>query len=129
MDISDSIQKLAALYDVTVTRDTVNDVVNAGASAGRAIYLGKFDDLDIELVAFFHELGHVLSEERVCKRGYMMCVLSSEGLAWELGLEIAFENGYHWDYNSKEMKYARRCLMSYVNNDATKLDIAEAQEG
>lgn len=126
--IPTNIQDLAAAYNVSVSRDTVNTTINEGASAGRDIYLGNFDDPDLELVAFFHELGHVLSEERVCKRGCVLNVLSREGLAWELGLGIAFKHGHEWDHKSKEMKYARCHFISYVNNDATKIDIAEAEE-
>jgi len=125
-EIPTSIQELAATYGVSVSRHTVDTVVNEGCSAGRDIYLGKSDDPDLELIAFFHELGHVLSEERVCKRGCALSILSGEGLAWELGLGIAFEHGYEWKYDSKAMKYARRCLVSYINNDATKIDVAEA---
>jgi len=126
-EISANVQELAATYGVGISRDIVNETANEGWSAGRDIHLGEFDDPDLELVAFFHELGHILSEERVCKRGSTLTVLSAEGLAWELGLGIAFEHGYKWKRDSKEMKYARHCLMSYIDNDATKLDIAEAR--
>lgn len=43
-----------------------------------------------------------------------MTKISSEGLAWELGIGIAFENGYEWDYNSKEMVYARNRFKTYI---------------
>ena len=104
---------IAKEYNVTIKRDTKNCEDNQGASAGRDIYLGNFDDTEIETVAFFHELGHILSNEIVCKRGYTMTTISSEGLAWELGLGIAFEHGYEWDYNSHVMKWARDQLRTY----------------
>ena len=107
-------KKIASKYKVKVKRDTLNCDRNHGACAGRQIYLGKFDEEGTEEVAFFHELGHVLSEERVCKRGCVMSKLSGEGLAWELGLGIAHEHGYTWDYYSPEMKWARKQLATYI---------------
>lgn len=76
-------------------------------------------------MAFFHELGHCLSNELVLKRESVMTRLSGEELAWELGLGLAFTHGYTWDYNSKEMKYTRKCFMTHFQSDATKLDIKE----
>ncbi len=61
--------------------------------------------------------------DRVLKRSCTMSKLSGEGAAWELGLGIAFEHGYKWDYYSDEMKWARRQLCSYINgeyDDCTK---------
>jgi len=107
---------IAAKYNVTVKRDMINDSHNRGSSAGKETFLGPFDDPDIEVVAFFHELGHALSDEMVCKRGRVMSKISGEGLAWELGLGIAYEHGYEWDYHSKEMVWARQQLGTYVNN-------------
>jgi len=101
---------------VSVKRDTENCEINEGSCAGKQIFLGQFDDPEIELVAFFHEIGHTLSNERVLKRGRTMCILSGEGLAWELGLGIAYEHGYKWDYHSKPIEYARRRLKTYINN-------------
>jgi len=105
---------IANKYKVSVIRDIKNCGKNYGASAGMDIFLGDFDDPEIELIAFFHELGHALSNKLVCKRGFTMCKLSGEGLAWELGLGIAFEYGYQWDYNSYPMQWARKQLKTYI---------------
>lgn len=110
--ISPRIQALADKYGVKVRRDTVNCSPNTGCFC-MDIALGAFDDPDIELVAFFHELGHFLSPP-VIKRGNFMCRWSQEGLAWELGLAAAFEEGYEWKYQSKEMIWARAQLKTYV---------------
>jgi hypothetical protein len=112
--IPETIRKLAAKYGVKVSRETYECEPNSAASAGENIYLGDFNNEGIELIAFFHELGHALSNERVFKRGRCMSILSAEGTAWELGLGIAYENGYSWDYNSPEIEWARRQLASYV---------------
>ena len=116
MDIPEIIVKLADKYGAIVSRDVVNCPRNQGASSGENIYLGEFDSPSIELVAFFHELGHVLSNSRVCKRGRVFTILSGEGLAWELGLGIAFEEGFLWPQNSSEMKYARAQFATYSHD-------------
>ena len=114
--IQDRILHIAERYSVSVKRDSENCLKNQAACAGRSIFLGVFSDPEIELVAFFHELGHVMANELVLKRGYVMCTLSSEGSAWELGLGIAFMCGYKWDYYSNEMEYDRNQLKTYVKN-------------
>ena len=103
---------IANEYNVSVIRDTENCDDNYGSCAGKEIFLGNFDDPEIELIAFFHELGHTLSST-VCKRGCVMTRISGEGLAWELGLGIAFEHGYEWDYDSHVMKWAREQFATY----------------
>lgn len=111
--IGSDIRKIAKKYNVSVSRDSYNCENNEGACAGKNIYLGEFDNHSIEIVAFFHELGHALSNELVCKRGCTMTRVSSEGLAWELGLGLAFDNGYKWGHDSPEMKYARERFRTY----------------
>jgi hypothetical protein len=115
-DIPKAIQDIAKQFDVTVQRDTVNDCNNNGWSAGSDIYLGSFDDPEIEIVAFFHELGHTQSPKLV-KRTHSLTTISCEGLAWELGLSLASELGYEWEYDSKQRKYARDRLKTYREND------------
>lgn len=114
MDIPEALIIIATKYNVSVQRDTENCEDNSGSSAGKEIWLGNFDDSEIETAAFFHELGHTLSS-KVCKRGYTMTRLSSEGLAWELGLGIAFEHGYKWDRDSPVMIWAREQLKTYCS--------------
>lgn len=113
-EISQTMKDVAAKYGATVRRDTENCDDNQGASAGKEIFLGNFNDLNIELLAFFHELGHTLSST-ICKRGEVMTILSGEGLAWELGLGIAFEHGYEWDYYGHEMSWARKQFSTYTH--------------
>ncbi len=111
--LSPRIKELAVKYDVSVNRFPTDVQRNHGACAGDDIMLGEFDDPDIELVAFFHELGHVLLR-RFLTRGCTMCTLSHEGAAWEFGMEAAFDEGYRWEYQSKEMSWARAQLKTYA---------------
>lgn len=116
-NLPDTIIKIAKSKGVSVVRDTYNCDKNYGASSVNEIFLGEFDDPEIELAAFFHELGHTLMNKFILKRGYVMSTLSGEGTAWELGLGIAFEYGYKWDHNSHVMKWARKQLRSYVDGE------------
>lgn len=115
-------EELADKYGLTII-DAETNAKNNGpnpnqmASAGSTIFFNYFDDPDIELVAFFHELGHVEISRSLLfnKNSFSFCKISQEALAWEFGLAIAAKEGYHWDYNSKQLEYARDCLMSYIN--------------
>ena len=117
VDIPKELKSIAIKYNVPVQRDIENCGDNCGACAGRVIYLGRFDDPEIEIIAFFHELGHALSNELVCKRAQVMTTISGEGLAWELGLGIAFKHGYEWDYHSYVMVWAREQFKTYIKDE------------
>ena len=73
--VSPRIQALADKYKVSVNRFPTDVERNHGACAGEDIMLGEFDDPDIEIVAFFHELGRVIMTRR-SSRGYSMCTPS-----------------------------------------------------
>ena len=61
MSFSEQLTALAAKHGVELHRDLENDCANNGwHTYGRVINLGPFDDPDLELVAFYHELGHLL---------------------------------------------------------------------
>ena len=112
-DIPRNIFEIANKYEVSVVRDTYNCDHNEGSCACGEISLGSFDESGVELIAFFHELGHAMSNKLVCKRGRTMTTLSGEGLAWELGLGLAYDCGYEWEYNSIEMQWAREQYATY----------------
>jgi hypothetical protein len=108
------ISDIASEYGATLERDIENCGKNRGASAGKYIFLGEFDDPQIELIAFFHELGHVTSD--IGEREYFMTKLSQEGMAWEVGLTLAKKHGFAWDYDCDSMKWARKQLFTYVDD-------------
>lgn len=92
----------------------------------RRIRLTEFADPDIELVAAYHELGHVLgltTHSDICyqitgelKGPLPLCQLSAEGAAWELGLHLARLDGHHWAPGSKQLRFAYKMFMSYNTN-------------
>ena len=88
---------------------------NQRSSAGDEIFLGRFDNEDILMVCFFHELGHTQAFKKINgnPKGSYICTITKEAIAWEVGMRLAYENGYTWDYYSEPMKYARLCIYSY----------------
>lgn len=116
------IERLADKYGIVLVSAAENARMNGEwrnnmACAGSTIFLNEFDDPDIELAAFFHELGHVeCGRSPYFHQHTPLCKMSQESLAWEVGLSIAAAEGYHWDYHSKQLKYARQCLISYIHN-------------
>ena len=120
--IPKNIVHIANLYEVSVIRDVENCGKNSGACSGNMIYLGEFNDPQIELMAFFHELGHHEANKLVKGRSYMS-KLSCEGTAWELGLGIAANYGYKYENNHPAIIWARKQLRSYVDGeyDDTKI--------
>jgi hypothetical protein len=84
--------------------------------------MGEFDDPEIEIAAFFHELGHhVMSTTVLRGRGYTMSTMSAEGTAWEVGFGLAYEHGYVWNYSHKVMDWARKQLGSYWTSEYNDL--------
>lgn len=118
---------IADSLNIKVHRDVVNCDPNQGGYAGNDVWLGEFEDDDLEMVAFFHEIGHVVAG-RFMKRETYMSILSREALAWEVGLNFAAMFGYKWDYSSKELRYARKCLFSYLEDDAVVEELKEVKE-
>jgi hypothetical protein len=113
LSFPEKMRSIAEFHGVTLHRSKDCDD-NQGASAGGDVMLGKFDDLDIQWAAFFHEMGHVISARMFLIGAGTMSKISSEGLAWEVGLWLARQYGFHWEYDSKQLQYARNCLKSYV---------------
>lgn len=117
------LEMLADKYGITLVSAEDNAKANGEhrnhmASAGSMIFLNRFDDPDLEIVAFFHELGHVeAGRTPYLRHSVCLCKLSQEAMAWEIGLSLAAKEGYEWDYYSKQMDYARQCLLSYLHHE------------
>lgn len=127
-DLPEEIIAFAKKYDVIVERQIDDYGINCGAYSGpNLIWLSStFDDPEEELAAFFHELGHIELGRLANKISHHMCIVSSEGAAWEIGFAIAAKEGYKWNYHSKAYQYGRRCLKSYIGGEYDDLkDIKE----
>lgn len=126
-DVQNIIINLAEKYKITLVSVEDNTKYNGDRrnmmyACGDEISLNTFDDPDIELLTFFHELGHVIDyrKHKEIKRWHL-CMISKEAIAWEIGLDIAAKEGFIWDYKSKQYNYARDCLKSYIESDIDPL--------
>lgn len=99
-------------------------------TGGAVIFLGAFDDPDLERIAFFHELAHTRIFDRMQAAGNTahLCELAKEGEAWSLTFTLLAEHGFYYSYESKERVWARQQFFSYLRSDATVLDIAATKE-
>ena len=111
--VSFDMQSICDKYGIRLILDDEHTDINCGGSAGHnTIMLGKFDDRDLQITAFFHELGHCLFKP---VNNIWMDTLSMEGTAWEVGRAEANKYGFNWDYHSKELTWARNQLKSYTH--------------
>ena len=120
--IDDTILEIASQYAVNVHLNDEHCGHNEGGRAGIDIYLGEFDDKNIKLFAFFHELAHATFPLNGAK--YHMSKLSQEGACWEYAIGLAAKHGYKYDYDSKELVYGRQAYYSYFKEHTNELKIA-----
>lgn len=120
----DIMNVIGAQYNIRLERNFDDGCLpqNQGACWGsinknNCIMLAPFDDPELELVAFFHEFGHLLTP---LERGQAFTRMSYEGIAWELGFEQAYKYGFNWTCNEKVMNYAKKCYASYWKSDSNK---------
>lgn len=110
------INDIAKKYGIPIITEHEDCNKNQGSSTGDKIFLGIFNDPEIKIAAFFHELGHILTGREMTRTHYMSN-LSQEGIAWERGFHEAHKHGFLWDYNSHVMKWARSQLRTYINGE------------
>ena len=82
------------------------------------IRLSDFDDPEIELLVFLHEVGHglILYDRLSLPQPvtYALCPMSNEGAAWERALIVASKWNITWSINA--LNTARRAMISYLGN-------------
>lgn len=85
---------------------------NHASLVGSEIVLYEFDDPEKELLAYFHELGHYLSNEEFGSMHFSISM--NESHAWTLGLQKLYKLGYRWDvYSDEPFKWAFEAFSSY----------------
>lgn len=116
----DIISKLCTRHSIKIMECAETD---ASWSAGKdLIILGIYQDPELRLISFFHELGHCLDSRQipdVRKMDYWKDYPYNhyfEAKAWKIGLQIASENGINFSSNSKE--WAAKQLLSYFEDDS-----------
>lgn len=109
------VSRICVDRNIVLHLDDIDCERNFAAYAGKKhIFMGTFDDPDIFITAFFHELGHCVNA-RLRRTNCHLCKLSNEGAAWEMGFHLAKKYGFDWDYDSKERKWARKQLQTYIH--------------
>jgi hypothetical protein len=114
--LSAELMTIAKSYDLVVHK---HDLYGGATAGGYTIWLNPMNPTWMKEIAFWHELGHCLLARltQAAGRTHSLSHLSAEGAAWELGLNEAATHGWTWDYNSRQLAWARRCLVSYAPSD------------
>lgn len=103
-----NIKKIALKYEVEISDLKENAIIEHDE-----IILGIYDDNELRIAAFFHEIGHTLITER-----YEKLVNNDQMLieyqAWIEGLKIAKKYGYM--FSDKTFKYILKSINSYYKD-------------
>lgn len=82
----------------------VDSYINSSYICGNdRIEIGIYSDVELMIVSFFHELGHIVNN----KEG----MFNSEKQAWKIGFKLAKQHHYYFCGNT--YKWAKEQLNSY----------------
>jgi len=77
------------------------------------IELGIYEDKELKIASFFHEIGHLHISGELINEPYEI-----EKRAWETGFEIAKINGYK--FKPATHKWAKEQMLSYKSREIKK---------
>jgi hypothetical protein len=104
--------KIIEKYELEKTE--ISDLKNNAYVIGNEdIILGLYDDRELKMAAFFHELGHTMinsSFEKLVNNDEMLI----EFEAWIVGLRIAKKYGYK--FSDKTFQYILKSVNSYYED-------------
>lgn len=104
-----NIAKYAKKYDMKLN----SFKNNAYVLGDDEIILGIYDQKEVRIAAFFHEIGHTLVKENFEKMINYDAVLI-EFKAWEEGLKVAKKYNYH--FSNKTFRYILTSINSYYKD-------------
>ena len=88
--------------------------VNSSYIAGRDVYIGKYDNLESELISIFHEYGHTkITQDLIKFLNYNTLLIELE--CWNIGLKKAESLGFH--FSDQAIKWGYEQALSYVGWD------------
>lgn len=90
---------------------------NCSSCAGSdEIFLGVYEDPELRMLSFFHELGHCVSAKLGQIPDYedLPYYHYSEALAWQVGLSLA--STYNIEFSPKALTWAKEQLGSYFRD-------------
>lgn len=104
------ISKTIQILDIKIHQLDDELYKNKSFVSAKDIHIGVYDDPELRSIAFFHEVGHILSSE-----GFPYEVAYSKPIcelhAWDLGLRWAYAHGVR--YSGNALRYAFKELSSY----------------
>jgi hypothetical protein len=92
---------------------------NSSYIAGKEIYLGIYDDDELKIISFFHELGHSLTPPYKNEHSYKISKYEFEKIAWKIGLKKAKNHNYSFSF--KSLRWAVKQLQSYIEYEKREM--------
>lgn len=80
---------------------------------GNKIELGIYDNEELMIASFFHELGHVTDKTKWWINADKTTKYKAERNAWKIGFDLAKQHGYTFSLST--YKWAIKQLKSYKN--------------
>ena len=100
------------LGDAHCQANGTEEYLNHSYIASPNIYLGIYDDEELKLASFFHELGHVLvPKDFAASVEYYSPDVERE--AWRIGFEVA-KNEHGLEFSQKAHEWAEGQIQTYV---------------
>lgn len=114
MKTIDRLSAIAKSYGIELVKIHVGDKIYSANPANwylnrsficgkNEILLGLYEDEELMVVSFFHELGHVVDS----KNGWY----NSERQAWKIGIRLAKQQGF--TFSDKTYKWVTEQLLTY----------------
>lgn len=85
--------------------------INKSYCWGKTICIGIYTDKELELISFFHELGHILDSIDWSRNASATTTYMSERMAWVIGLGVA--KTYGITFSRKALRWAIAQLNTY----------------
>lgn len=119
------IEKLASQYNIKVVfideskkYEDFQERNHSWSMGSDEIWLGLYDDPELQFISFFHELGHcLLTREFVEKWNYSTLPIEIE--CWNIGLEEARKNDIL--FSDEAIKWGYEQAISYAGHDEREL--------
>jgi Zn-dependent peptidase ImmA (M78 family) len=88
---------------------------NSSYCSDKTIWLGIYDNEELKLLSFFHELAHILDQTDWSKNADATTEYKAEKHAWELAYKLAAANGIKFTRFAKE--WAKEQLETYRSKE------------
>lgn len=112
-DITNLLNELATKYNVSVRIDENGPEDQAFILGGDEIVIGKYEDSELALISFFHELGHATQADYYkYNYGTFLCELD----CWYRGIHLA-RHEHNIIFTDKAIKWGYEQAMLYAGHD------------